>query len=303
MVRHHHERVDGRGYPAGLAGADIPLGARIIAVADTFDAITSSRAYRGAKPQKKALEVLDKGSGTQLDSVAVAAFRDRYSGRRSVTALALATAASERAVALVSGAFQGFGAGGAVSSLLPALGAAGLVSLSPALHHHTALPTKAQRPPALTHGVRAPAAAATPAPRQGILQTRSRRPAPPARRIRSAAPVTAPTNHAASTPTPTGETKPGRVESSGTLPTHTATSPPPPTQPLTVPQLPPSTVPQDTVPPVTVPTLPPPPVSPPITLPTVPTVSTPPVSLPSIHVPGPAAPSAEAPTLHIPSLG
>src|SRR6202043_1885938 len=95
MVRHHHERVDGRGYPAGLAGADIPLGARIIAVADTFDAITSSRAYRGAKPQKKALEVLDKGAGTQLDSVAVAAFRDRYSGRRSVTALALATAVSE----------------------------------------------------------------------------------------------------------------------------------------------------------------------------------------------------------------
>ncbi|MEA2376414.1 MAG: hypothetical protein QOD13_321, partial [Thermoleophilaceae bacterium] len=46
IVRHHHERMDGTGYPDGLAGGDIPLGARVIAVADTFDAITSTRAYR-----------------------------------------------------------------------------------------------------------------------------------------------------------------------------------------------------------------------------------------------------------------
>ena len=58
MIRHHHERLDGRGYPDGLAGEDIPLGARIIAVADTFDAITSNRTYRRASHHKRALDVL-----------------------------------------------------------------------------------------------------------------------------------------------------------------------------------------------------------------------------------------------------
>ena len=75
MVRHHHERIDGGGYPDGLAGAAIPLGARIIAVADTFDAITSERPYRPASSQKKALDVLSAEAGAQLDANAVAAFR------------------------------------------------------------------------------------------------------------------------------------------------------------------------------------------------------------------------------------
>ncbi len=74
MVRHHHERVDGTGYPCGLARDDIPLGARIIAVADTFDAITSSRPYRPANAHNAALEILVGEAGTQLDAVVVAAF-------------------------------------------------------------------------------------------------------------------------------------------------------------------------------------------------------------------------------------
>jgi HD-GYP domain-containing protein (c-di-GMP phosphodiesterase class II) len=74
MVRHHHERVDGRGYPDGLAGSEIPLGARIIAVADTFDALTSDRAYRRAGSLHRALDVLSAQAGTQLDANAVAAF-------------------------------------------------------------------------------------------------------------------------------------------------------------------------------------------------------------------------------------
>src|SRR5437764_2626497 len=136
MVRHHHERMDGNGYPDGLAGEAIPLGARIIAVADTFDAITSSRAYRGAATQKKALEVISRGAGTQLDPAAVAAFRHRYSGRRSVAWLAIATALCERAVFALQAASGGVAAGG-VSSILPALGAAGLLSLSPTLGQKT----------------------------------------------------------------------------------------------------------------------------------------------------------------------
>jgi putative nucleotidyltransferase with HDIG domain len=82
IVRHHHERLDGRGYPSGLRGDEIPIGARIIAVADTFDAVTSARPYRPASPHRKALDILTKEAGTQLDADAVRAFRACYTGRR-----------------------------------------------------------------------------------------------------------------------------------------------------------------------------------------------------------------------------
>jgi putative nucleotidyltransferase with HDIG domain len=67
-IRHHHERVDGRGYPSGLSGEDIPLLARIIAVGDTFDAITSTRAYRVAGSPAEALAEIERVGGTQLDA-------------------------------------------------------------------------------------------------------------------------------------------------------------------------------------------------------------------------------------------
>jgi putative nucleotidyltransferase with HDIG domain len=73
IVRHHHERLDGGGYPDRLTGDQIPLGARIVAVADTFDAITSTRAYRGAAPHRVALAILRHEAGTQLDPAAVRA--------------------------------------------------------------------------------------------------------------------------------------------------------------------------------------------------------------------------------------
>jgi putative nucleotidyltransferase with HDIG domain len=75
IVHHHHERFDGRGYPDGLAGKAIPLGARIVAVADTFDAITSARPYRPAIRRRAALELLEGEAGTQLDPDVVGAFR------------------------------------------------------------------------------------------------------------------------------------------------------------------------------------------------------------------------------------
>jgi HD-GYP domain-containing protein (c-di-GMP phosphodiesterase class II) len=78
MVRHHHERFDGRGYPDGLVADQIPLGARVVAVADTFDAITSSRPYRLAKQHREALELLGAEAGKQLDPDVVRAFRHRY---------------------------------------------------------------------------------------------------------------------------------------------------------------------------------------------------------------------------------
>jgi len=66
-VRHHHERYDGKGYPQGLAGPDIPLVARVIAVADSYDAMTSDRPYRRAlRPSEAAAEVL-RNAGAQFD--------------------------------------------------------------------------------------------------------------------------------------------------------------------------------------------------------------------------------------------
>ncbi|MCR4788649.1 MAG: response regulator [Lachnospiraceae bacterium] len=66
-ARWHHERYDGTGYPDGLKGDDIPEEARIIAVADSYDAMSSSRSYRGILPQEKIREELEKGRGTQFD--------------------------------------------------------------------------------------------------------------------------------------------------------------------------------------------------------------------------------------------
>jgi len=74
IVRHHHERFDGNGYPDGLAGGDIPLGARILTVADAYDALTSRRPYRDALSVSDALSVLEDASGTQFDPVIVRAF-------------------------------------------------------------------------------------------------------------------------------------------------------------------------------------------------------------------------------------
>jgi HD-GYP domain-containing protein (c-di-GMP phosphodiesterase class II) len=73
-ILHHHERYDGKGYPGGLKGEEIPLDARIIAVADTFDAMTSDRAYRRGKSQAEALEEIKKVAGSQLDPELVKVF-------------------------------------------------------------------------------------------------------------------------------------------------------------------------------------------------------------------------------------
>lgn len=73
-VRHHHERFDGSGYPDGLRGEDIPLGARIIAVADAYDAMTSNRVYRAAKSNREAIGVIIRETGRQFCPQAVRAF-------------------------------------------------------------------------------------------------------------------------------------------------------------------------------------------------------------------------------------
>jgi HD-GYP domain-containing protein (c-di-GMP phosphodiesterase class II) len=76
MAAYHHERWDGKGYPEGLHGEVIPLSARIMAVADVFDALTSPRVYKPAFPLEKALSIIEDGKGTQFDPKCVEAFMD-----------------------------------------------------------------------------------------------------------------------------------------------------------------------------------------------------------------------------------
>ena len=74
IIRHHHERWDGKGYPDGLAGDQIPLGARIVAIADSYNAMLSHRPYRPALTPQKALQTLQAGAGRQWDAALVSLF-------------------------------------------------------------------------------------------------------------------------------------------------------------------------------------------------------------------------------------
>ena len=84
VVRHHHERWDGSGYPDRLEGTDIPLAARIFAVADTLDAMTSDRPYRMARPWADARDEIFSQSGKQFDPRVVDAFREREPQLRTI---------------------------------------------------------------------------------------------------------------------------------------------------------------------------------------------------------------------------
>ncbi len=79
-IRHHHERHDGRGYPDGLTAGSIPLLARVIAVADTYDAITSRRAYRRSRPHLEAVRLIAAAAGSQFDPAVVEAFQATVGG-------------------------------------------------------------------------------------------------------------------------------------------------------------------------------------------------------------------------------
>jgi putative nucleotidyltransferase with HDIG domain len=98
IVRHHHERLDGRGYPDGLAGEQIPLGARVIAVADTFDAICSRRPYRPARSFQAALDALGAAAGHQLDRMIVCGFGAVFEALPGMGSLDLLSDRGERLV-------------------------------------------------------------------------------------------------------------------------------------------------------------------------------------------------------------
>jgi putative nucleotidyltransferase with HDIG domain len=83
IVRHHHEYWDGNGYPDGLKGEDIPLGARILAVADSLDAMLSDRSYRTTRNLKEVLDEINRCSSQQFDPQVVSAFQEMADGKES----------------------------------------------------------------------------------------------------------------------------------------------------------------------------------------------------------------------------
>ena len=136
MVAHHHERLDGSGYPSRLRGENIPLGARILAVADTFDALTSTRAYRAAKRHKQALAIMHAEAGTQLDPRVVEAFDRCYAGSfGGLTVWALLAGLPHRLESqaqAASGVGLGSGAGLTnATTIVAATAASAAIALSP----------------------------------------------------------------------------------------------------------------------------------------------------------------------------
>lgn len=95
LILSHHERVDGGGYPQGLKGEAIPLGARIICIADVFDALTSDRVYRAAFDVEKALHIMEDDAGTAFDSVLLARFTDMVRRGKADPAIDSRTRADE----------------------------------------------------------------------------------------------------------------------------------------------------------------------------------------------------------------
>ena len=99
LIAHHHEHFDGKGYPDGLVGEQIPLGARIIAVADAFDALTTDRPYQRARSPEHAEQVLGERSGSQFDPRVIEAFlklHQTWKHRQSVPASEVPIANSQR---------------------------------------------------------------------------------------------------------------------------------------------------------------------------------------------------------------
>jgi hypothetical protein len=175
-VKHHHERWDGRGYPEGLAGRDIPLYARIIAVCDSYDAMTSTRPYRPSLGHRSAVDVLREETGSQFDPEVVEAFLSTLPARIPVAAMALfglpLQALRELAVPARRLGLQ---------SLAPAVGAVGAAAIMGAAMFtpapEPAQPTIAVEAPSMTQGN--PEPGVEPPEVNGVLGAKVKKKEPP----------------------------------------------------------------------------------------------------------------------------
>jgi hypothetical protein len=225
VVVQHHERWDGTGYPAGLAGEQICLGARIVSVADTFEVMTAARSYKRPVRRDAALRELVRHAGTQFDPVAVRALvavpASRLIGAMGPAAwLATVPLLGQTTVTVA----------GATSQLTAvATAAAGVAVALPAV-------SVAAATPSVVHAVQAVPSAAAPAPvgatpsQRGVAATRLPSPAgaTPAREVPAArvgAPRLAPTGRPPRLATPTRPPAPGSTATHGAAPTAPARSP------------------------------------------------------------------------------
>ena len=292
MIRHHHERLDGKGYPDGLTGEEIPLGARIIAVADTFDAITSDRAYRRASSHKRALDVLAREAGTQLDAAAVAGFVGYYRGLPTVAWSAFAAAAPQRLLAWLGGLTPSVGAGAAgAAALLIGVGdpQPPIVSSDVAATPNARVAAPRAAPPEADAPARARRASLPTAARDRPARRRAGTVAPPARtRARTPAPVA---HHRTHTPAPTSapspQDAPAGQGSVPARPTRPAPKPPAPPRPLPLPEV---SAPEIELPVVKLPAI------------ELPAVELPAVELPAIEVSGVELPELQLPPLDVSGL-
>ncbi len=180
MVEHHHERLDGTGYPDRLSGEEIPLGARIIAVADTFDAITSGRSYRPVSPHKEAIDILKDDAGARLDPAAVRAFCGYYAGRRPLALWAFVAGLPERVVSWFGGSVASVASTAKVVAVAVLVGGvagtSATIGLPPAQNHPAKTPSHSRvgpwaqvSPAAAANASVAPSAAVTGSSRHSRL--------------------------------------------------------------------------------------------------------------------------------------
>jgi putative nucleotidyltransferase with HDIG domain len=314
IVRHHHERFGGKGCPDGLIGEEIPLGARIIAVADAFDVLTSRRPGRPAHSQRRALAMIEADRGAGLDGRVVDTFLECCSVKRSVFSYALITALSER----VTGVLQvpgGLGAATSTSSaaqLLPALGAVGLLALAPSIQHSSRhlgqVSSQAARAREVASAARAQAASSSPIE---LGASSDSRPGSPARSRGGAGRHSpgAPLESVPSDPvTPrnssgeqgisrqSGPSSEAEAQSAATLAqgsTTTPVNPPSHEQEAPAEQVP--SAPPEQQPTITTPTISTPAIS-------TPAIQLPPVDLPPLHVPAVTVPPVTIPPITLPGL-